>query len=105
MITRPLAVVAVALLIAGCSIRVGGIVTDTETGKPIPGCAVTIGPRVSFTTEEGSYLLPVHMDWGKVSFLAPGYVPVSKDVDYTSERDAKLDVALTPRVAPPAAQR
>lgn len=89
------AVVSAAVL-AGCSVRLKGLVTDSATGQPVPQCAVMIGSRYDRSDAEGRYILPIHTDWTRVTFIASGYEPKTVEFRYSMDRDSVVDVALEP---------
>lgn len=81
--------------------RVGGTVTDTVTGKPIPGASVTIGgpvDRTLTTGADGTYrsgALPV----GEYTVDARkyGYGSASNDARVTEAATATVDLRLAPQ--------
>jgi hypothetical protein len=96
---RHLAVIAATLATASlsaCSIRVRGVVTDQATGKPIPACAIAIGPKKLQSDANGKYIVSTYTDWHIISFDAAGYEPKRIDFAYSSDRDTFVNAALTP---------
>lgn len=62
-------------MLAGCSIRVTGVVTDRSSGKPIPLCAVGVRDLVVHTDQVGAYVIKVRSTKKELEFSAAGYEP------------------------------
>ena len=85
------------------SAEVSGLVTD-ETGKPVAGCAVTLGedrhghvdkPQAK-TGTDGRYTVRTHemgKDW--ITFEAPSLQPQTKQIEIVSGKAVRLDSHLT----------
>ncbi len=87
-----------AILFAGCSYSVRGIVRDKTTGNPISGAGVTIGDRNATTGATGMfYLEGVHVGHMTTMLVnAPGYYLYNTSVaQHPGEgRDLARDVDL-----------
>ncbi|HYC53685.1 MAG TPA: hypothetical protein VEL28_01930 [Candidatus Binatia bacterium] len=92
--TKVIVALCTALLVSGCSMRVSGKVTDSETGEPIGVCAVKIGPRTMRTDPLGNYAVNAEKSWDVIEFLAPDYEPMTAQVDSSQTRYPVIDVAL-----------
>lgn len=96
------------LLIAGCAMRVSGVVSDRDSGQPVPACTVSIRERYTHTDPTGHYSLGVpHVPQESIKFVAPGYAVLTKSINAENSRypvvDAEL-VRLRASTAPPGAR-
>lgn len=91
------------VVLHGESAEVSGLVTD-ETGKPVAGCAVTLGedrhghvdkPQAK-TGTDGRYRVRTH-EMGKnwITFEAPSLEPQTKQIEIVSGKAVKLGAQLT----------
>ncbi len=76
--------------------RVQGIVTDAQTGEPLPFVSVAfVGKNIGETTDfDGSYSIETQWASGKIEFSYLGYVAVIKDVEIGENQ--QIDVRLEP---------
>lgn len=71
-----LVVVTLAVLAAGCAMRVGGVVRDRATGAPIGGAILQASDgrgRLAVTDASGGYELKTDRRPTTLSVTAPGY--------------------------------
>lgn len=82
--------------------RIEGLITDGQTGKPLPGVAINLqgaGVKPAATNEEGQYeSLPVGTKSVKVIVSRDGYVPAERVVAIDSTKPTRLDLAMEPDV-------
>ncbi len=102
-------VVALALLVAGCAMRVSGTVRDRVTGHPIGGALITADDgrgRLAFSDGNGHYELKTDWRPATLAVTATGFrsttVEVAGDVQYPIA-DVELDRAE--RLPAPASAR
>lgn len=102
--TRSL-VIALALLVAGCAMRVTGTVRDRATGYPIGGAIVTVNDgrgRMAFSDGNGDYDLKTDWRPATLAVTASGFRSTEvrvPGVDRFPVVDVELDRAerLSPR--------
>ncbi|KAA3641344.1 MAG: carboxypeptidase-like regulatory domain-containing protein [Bacteroidetes bacterium] len=83
-------------ILAQKTTRVEGIVTDAQTGEPLPFVSVAfVGKNIGETTDfDGSYSIETQWASGKIEFSYLGYVAVVKDVHIGENQ--QIDVQLEP---------
>jgi len=88
---------ALALVIAGCgSIRVSGVVADSDTGKPVVPCTITSGRYSSETSPSGAYNIKLPGSAKVLEYRAPGFVAKSVTLNrrFHSSRHVQRNVAM-----------
>ena len=76
-----------------------GIVTDQNTGKPLPGVNVTSGSSSGTSTNEnGQYTLGLPTGSHTLLFSYIGYANMEKSVTIASQEQTVLNIALSPEL-------
>ena len=95
MIKRLFFLFVLCLGVVKLSAQIKGVVTDSETGDPIPYLNVYYdGKGVGTITDiDGQYIISVHPGWTKLTFSMVGY---GTEVRNVSVNTKKLDVKMKP---------
>ena len=98
--------IGLALILSACSMRVSGIVSDRDSGQPVPACSVSIGEHYTYTDPTGRYALKTERRTQEnIQFSAPGYAVQTTTVNAQGTRYPVLDVQLVRTSnAPPGAR-
>jgi len=93
---RRVLVVGVAVVGLGCAMRVRGVVTDAQSGRPVPGAFVSSDcyPRAVSTDGRGRYDLKTRWSTCTLTVFAPGYNTRVVTVNLEDSRYPQKDVAL-----------
>ena len=81
---------------AASTTRLEGVVTDKDTGKPLPGVVVAVaGVKPSATDDKGQYeSLPLTARSVKLSIARDGYKPMEREITVDAAKPTRADVAL-----------
>lgn len=93
-------VVLIALVLAGCSTTIRGVVRDKPTGNPLSSASVAVGEASASTNAVGAYELSVHVKPASILLInAPGYFMYSASVAKRGDEGGEIvrDVELVPR--------
>lgn len=95
MIKRLLFLIVLCLGVVKLSAQISGVVTDSETGDPIPYLNVYYdGKGVGTITDiDGKYSIAAHAGWNKLTFSMVGYGTEVRDV---SAKTKTLNVKMKP---------
>ena len=91
---------ALALVLAGCSTTIRGVVRDKPTGNPLSSASVAVGERQATTGAVGAFELRVKVKPSSVLIVnAPGYFMYSASVAKHRDEGGEIvrDVELVPR--------
>ena len=91
---------SLALLVAGCSTTIHGVVRDKPTGSPVASASVGVGKNNARTNEIGAYELTCDVEPdAELIVNAPGYFLYTESVGKRESegRDLVRDVELVPK--------
>ena len=80
--------------------RISGVISDSETGQPVPGMLVSAGGVQTFTTASGSYMLPglppgIH---NLVVYAPDGsYQEIQQGAEVASQANTEANLEISPR--------
>jgi hypothetical protein len=80
--------------------RISGIISDSQTGEPVPGMLVIGGGVQAFTTASGTYMLPglppgIH---NLVVYAPDGsYQEIQQGAEVASQANTEANLSITPR--------
>ena len=92
-----IAVIVLSSILAssGCAMTVKGVVSDRQSGQPIPLCAVGVSGLVVHTDHTGAYRIKVRVMKKELEVSAAGYVPQTVPIARASgSRYPIVDVQL-----------
>ena len=73
-----------------------GVVSDSETGLPVPGATIQAGNRFAYSGETGTYSLSAEPGDYAFSVFQTGYYPHDATASVVMDMTATLDIVLDP---------